>query len=160
MWALNKGNNTNYTLQFLSQNYSYTVNAEVDQHPLCTSWTAGARFCGTCVHANAQPTASKQRMKPKLQGYLLTPTLGFLTSCRCQVRSGTQETTSGYCCSKCLQVGCHSYHPTDIIKNEILLQSLNSTRDVSYCLPPPAQGPFKHMLFHRDLESRPFDPKI
>jgi len=38
----------------------------------------------------------------------------------------------------------------------------NTTRDDEYCMPmtPPVQWRFRHMLFYRDLELWPFDPKI
>jgi len=32
------------------------------------------------------------------------------------------------------------------------LESLNSTRDVEYCMPLPVQRWLQHMLFHRDFE--------
>jgi len=36
----------------------------------------------------------------------------------------------------------------------------NSTWDIEYCMPQPVQWRFQHMLFHRNLELWPSDPKI
>jgi len=41
-----------------------------------------------------------------------------------------------------------------------LTRKSNSTQDVDCCMPPPVQWWFQYMLFHRDLELWPFDPKI
>jgi len=47
-----------------------------------------------------------------------------------------------------------------LTKEQVELESLNSTRDVEYCVPPPAQWRFQHMLFHRYLELWPMTPKF
>ena len=44
--------------------------------------------------------------------------------------------------------------------DSIKTKKSNSTQDIEYCIPPSVQWQFQHMLFHRDLELGPFEPKI